>query len=316
MRLSLDALIALDTIDRRGSFAAAAEELHRVPSALSYTIQKLEEDLGIGIFDRSGHRAKLTPSGRTLLQEGRLLLDHARAVEDRVRKLAMGWESEVIIAVDDLVAPEVLYPVFADFYHLAAPTRIKVTVEVLGGCWDALINRRTDLVVGAPGDAPAGSGCVARPLGTVDFVFAVGPDHPLAREEGPLTAQQIGNHRIIVVADSSRNLPPRSIGILSGQEVLTVPSLRAKVAAQVAGLGIGYLPRHLAAPELASGRLLEKRVLESRPLGTLHLAWRAAESGNAIAWLIERLQVIHYPGITPLQEAQAGVSNQGATAFD
>lgn len=300
MRLSLDALIALDAIDRRGSFAAAAEELHRVPSALSYTIQKLEEDLGIGIFDRSGHRAKLTPSGRTLLQEGRLLLDHAHAVEDRVRKLATGWESEVIIAVDDLIAPEVLYPVVADFYRLAAPTRIKLTVEVLGGCWDALISRRADLVVGAPGEAPAGSGCIARPFGTVDFVFAVCPGHPLAREEKPLTAQQIGNHRIIAVADSSRNLPPRSIGLLSGQEVLTVPNLRAKVAAQVAGLGVGYLPRHLAAPELASGRLLEKAVQETRPLGALHVAWRAAEAGNALAWLIERLPETAYPGITPL----------------
>lgn len=309
MRISLDALIALDAIDRRGSFAAAAEELHRVPSALSYTIQKLEEDLGIGIFDRSGHRAKLTPSGRTLLQEGRLLLDHAHAVEDRVRKLATGWESEVVIAVDDLIGPEELYPVCADFYRLAAPTRIRLTTEVLGGGWDALNNRRADLVVGAPGEAPASSGCITRPLGTMDFVFTVCPGHPLAREPEPLTAPQIGNHRIIVVADTSRNLPPRSIGIVNGQEVLTVPSLRAKVAALVAGLGAGYLPCHLAAPELASGRLLEKAVQETRPLGVLHLAWRAAEAGNALAWLIERLQARAYAGVTPFRKVQAELAD-------
>ena len=45
MRLTLDALAVLDAIDRRGSFAAAAEELHRVPSAVTYQVQKLEEDL-------------------------------------------------------------------------------------------------------------------------------------------------------------------------------------------------------------------------------------------------------------------------------
>ena len=50
--ITLDALQTLDAIERRHSFAAAAEELHRVPSAVSYTINKLEEDLGVALFDR------------------------------------------------------------------------------------------------------------------------------------------------------------------------------------------------------------------------------------------------------------------------
>ena len=57
MKLSLDGLLVLDAIARKGSFAAAAEELHRVPSAITYTVQKLEQDLGVTLFDRSGHRA-------------------------------------------------------------------------------------------------------------------------------------------------------------------------------------------------------------------------------------------------------------------
>ncbi|WP_230369313.1 LysR family transcriptional regulator [Paludibacterium denitrificans] len=61
MKLSPDALLVLDAIARNGSFSAAAEELHRVPSTITYTIQKLEQDLDIAIFDRSGHRARLTP---------------------------------------------------------------------------------------------------------------------------------------------------------------------------------------------------------------------------------------------------------------
>ena len=74
MRLSLDALLVIDAIDRRGSFAAAGHELHRVASAITYTVQKLEEDLDVLLFDRRGHRAKLTPAGRELLNEGRHLL--------------------------------------------------------------------------------------------------------------------------------------------------------------------------------------------------------------------------------------------------
>src|SRR6266545_839028 len=64
MPLSLDALTALDAIERRGSFAAAAAELHRVPSAITYQVQKLEQDLDVLLFDRRTHRAKLTPAGR------------------------------------------------------------------------------------------------------------------------------------------------------------------------------------------------------------------------------------------------------------
>ena len=74
MRLSFDALETLDAIASAGSFARAAERLHRVPSALTYTVNKLESDLGVAIFDRSGKRAELTPAGRELLEQGRDLL--------------------------------------------------------------------------------------------------------------------------------------------------------------------------------------------------------------------------------------------------
>ena len=74
MKISLDSLEVLDAIDRKGSFAAAAESLFRVPSAITYTVRKLEEDLGVALFNRSGHRAELTEAGIELLREGRLLL--------------------------------------------------------------------------------------------------------------------------------------------------------------------------------------------------------------------------------------------------
>ena len=50
--LSLEAFEVLDAIDRRGSFAAAADSLYRVPSAVSYTVQKLEQDLGVVLFKK------------------------------------------------------------------------------------------------------------------------------------------------------------------------------------------------------------------------------------------------------------------------
>lgn len=306
MRISLEALIALDAIERRGSFAAAAEELHRVPSALSYTIQKLEDELGVKIFDRSGHRARLTEVGRSLLEDGRQLLDHAHRIESRVRHLSTGWEPEIVIAVDDLVGVETLFPVIDAFYATGAPTRVKLQAEVLGGCWDALVSRRADLVVGAPGDTPAGSGLVVKPMGSVEFVFAVAPHHPLAAEGEPLRPQQIAAHRGVAVADSSRNLPPRSIGMFAGQELLTVPTLQAKLAAQLAGIGVGFLPRPLAQLELRRGTLIEKAVEEPRGAVALHIAWHSQHRSKAIAWLVERLAELAIPGVErPARETDA-----------
>ena len=77
IKLSLDSLEVIDAIARKGSFAAAAESLFRVPSAITYTVRKLEEDLGVALFNRAGHRAELTEAGAELLREGRNLLNAA-----------------------------------------------------------------------------------------------------------------------------------------------------------------------------------------------------------------------------------------------
>jgi hypothetical protein len=80
LRLSLDALLTVDTLARRGSFSAAAKELYRVPSTISYTVSKLEDDLGVQLFERFGPRVVLTPAGEELLKVGRFLLIAAGAL--------------------------------------------------------------------------------------------------------------------------------------------------------------------------------------------------------------------------------------------
>lgn len=299
MRLSLDALLVLDAVNRRGSFAAAAEELHRVTSAVSYAVQKMEQDLDLQIFDRSGHRARLTEAGEALLEGGRELLAHAQRVEDRVRKLAGGWESELVIAVDSLIGFAPLIPVLCDFYALNAPTRLSFSDQVLGGTWDALVARRADLAVGASGDPPSGApfSFATRRLGAVEFVFAVAPHHPLAGAAEPILPELLAGHRTVALADTSRNLPARSSGLSANQETLTVTTPAAKLAAQISGVGIGHLPRAMAAPHLAVGTLVERRLAEPAPLVQLSLAWRSREKGRALNWWIDQLSTRNYPGV-------------------
>jgi DNA-binding transcriptional LysR family regulator len=87
----------MDTIARTGSFAAAARELGKVPSALTYSVRQLEEALDVLLFDRRSRQAQLTAAGEELLEEGRRLLSEIDAVANRVRRVATGWEGQLTI---------------------------------------------------------------------------------------------------------------------------------------------------------------------------------------------------------------------------
>ena len=290
MRISLDALQVLDAIEARGSFAAAAAALNRVPSALTHAVRKLEDDLAVTLFVRAGRRAVLTPAGRLLLEEGRHLLGAAGELECRVQRIATGWEHELRIAVESVLDPDALWPLIADFYKELSGTRLRLSSEVLGGCWDALVSGRADLCIGAPGEPPPEPGYTVRPLGEVDWVFAVAPHHPLAQSAQPVPTATVMEHRMVIVADSSRNLPPRSSGITPGPDALVVSTIRSKVEAQIAGLGVGFLPRHVAAEALAAGTLVALEVEDPKARSRLHFAWRQRDAGKALKWWVSRLE--------------------------
>ncbi len=289
-KLSLDALEVLDAIARKGSFAAAAESLFRVPSAITYTVRKLEEDLGIALFNRDGHRATLTEAGEELLREGRQLLEAASELECRVKRVANGVETHLTIAVNDLFDMSALHPLLEKFYTQAFGTRLKLIREVYGGSWDALTSGRAEISIGAPGDGPPG-GYDTLSMGQIDFVYAVAPFHPLANMSEPLENSTIIQYCAVSAADTSRQLAPRTSGILTGQDVLTVPDMQAKMAAQIRGLGVGYLPRKMAEKAVAQGLLVIKQVAETKPETTSFLAWRG-KGGKAQQWLIKELRLM------------------------
>ncbi len=290
LKISLEALQLLDAIERGGSLAAAAKEMHRVPSTVSYAVGKLEDDLGVPVFERAGQRLVLTETGRALLSEGRELLIAARQLEHKVARIAKGWEAEFTIGMDVLFPPSLLIDEIAAFYQANDSTRLRITQEALSGTWEALLDRRVDLLIGAAGEGPSGGGYVAEPIGSLTFVFAVAPSHPLASVERPLTRADLLAHRVVSVADTARRLPPRTVGLLVGQDTVTVPDLDSKLAFQVAGLGVGFLPAPMALPALRSGLLVEKQVEEPRAPEDFFLVWRSGEQGAALKWWRQRLK--------------------------
>ncbi|MGH8567322.1 MAG: LysR family transcriptional regulator [Gammaproteobacteria bacterium] len=291
-RLTLDALRVLDAIERNGSFAAAADELYRVPSTVTYTVQKLESDLGVALFNRQGQRAVLTEAGCELLEGGRHVLKAAHALESRVKRVAAGWEARLCIAIDGIIPVTDFLQIIEAFYAAGTPTQISLLAEVYGGCWDALMGGRADLVIGAPGEGPPGGGYATFLLGKVEWVFAVVPDHPLAKAPQPLKGAEIAKYRAVVGRDTSQYLSARTSGIYPGQDVLTVPSLEAKIEAQCRGLGVGFLPRCRAEPAFACGRLVICKVEEPKPEHQLWMAWRTEHVGRALSWFTERSEII------------------------
>ncbi len=286
--IRMEALEALDAIARHGSFAAAAAALYRVPSSISYTINQLEYDLGVALFDRSGHRAVLTAAGQVVLDEGRRILMAGAELAAAARRAADDWEPELRLVVDGLIAPAELWPAIDAFSNAHPAISIRVAEEVLGGTWETLLDKRADLAIGI-GNAPSGAGIQRRPFTEVAFAFCCAPSHPLAAQREPISDDERRSHCNIVVADSARHLSPRSAGLLDGQPRLTVASMYSKIDALVHGLGVGYCPRRWVQGALVAGTLVEKQLAEPRAPRTVYVLWRSGERGRALQWFIERL---------------------------
>lgn len=291
--ITLDALRTLDAIDRRRSFAAAADELFRVPSAVSYTVSKLEEELGIELFDRSRRKAELTAVGRLLLEQGRHILTATEELTAMAKQAADGWEMELRLCVDSVLDCEPIYDLIKAFQEVQPRTEVRLIEEVLGGSWDALNAERCDIVIGAEGDPPS-QGFGMHALGHVVFEFAVAAGHPLTLLPQPVELAEIQKYPVVVVADSSRHLPARSTGLLDGRSRIVMPSIERKIEAQCRGLGVGYLPRHRIHEELQTGRLVSIKLEEPRAPQSLSVAWRNTNKGKGLKWFISRLKTMRF----------------------
>lgn len=298
--ITIDALRTLDAIDRRRSFAAAAEELYRVPSAISYTISKLEEDLGVELFDRSRRKAELTAVGRLILEQGRQILVATEELTALAKQTDEGWETELRICIDSLINCEPVYDLIEQFQKLQPRTELRLTEEVLGGSWDALNSEQCDLVIGAEGDPPS-QGFGIHLLGQVEFVFAVSASHPLTDMQQPISLQAIQDYPTVVVTDSSRYLPVRSTGLLDGRSRIAVSSIEHKIATQIRGLGVGYLPKFRIKKELEEGKLKQLMLAETRSPRSISIAWRNTSKGKGVQWFVSQLRQMVFDQDSGLQ---------------
>ena len=261
--LTPDALAMLQTIAEEGSFAGAARALGLVPSALTYRVRQIEDALDVLLFDRSARQAVPT-----------------------------GWEPQLTLAVDGIIARTTLLELVEAFFALQPPTRLKIRDEILSGTLEALTSGQADLSIGVVTEAANTTGIQVKPLGNVPFIYAVAPHHPLATAAEPITDDMLRQHRAIAVADSVQRGGSVTVGLLSGQDVFTVPSMQTKVQAQLRGLGGGFLPEPAVRPYVETGMLVVKRVARPPRQIPVSYAWRTGtrQPGRALQWWLDQLQ--------------------------
>lgn len=288
--LTEDELSMLQAIRSSGSLSRAAAALGKAPSTISYAARQLEARYDALLFDRRRYRLELTPAGKLLAEEAERLMADMSRLNTRVRQIASGWEDRLTIVTDEILEFQTLLPLIADFDKLQSGVGLRITHEVLGGTWGALQEGRADLVIGATNEPPAIAQLRWFELGVMDWVFAVSARHPLAAAPEPLQQDVIQQYRAAVVADTSRSISARTYGVQGGQAQLAVPSMAAKIAAQRAGLAVGWLPRHRVSTLLTRGELVEKQTADPREPNTLYVAWRGKHTGKALDWWAERLR--------------------------
>lgn len=288
--ITIEVLETLDAIDRRGSFAKASEELNKATSAVSYAVQKLEDQLDISLFQRQGRRSVLTPAGQLILQEGRKILSATSRLANSAKEIATGWEPKIRIAMESTLNTRVLFEIFVDFLEAHDGIEIDLSESVLNGGWEALDQDRIELLIGAPGPVPLQKGFRAIPMSDSDLIPVIASAHKyasLARSPEALT-DILPKLRRVITHDTSQLEVTRSEGLRDAGQSFYVQNMDQKVAAIVAGIGIGHLPKERIKAHLESGKLIALK-LNNVTQHQHFIAWKISNKGKGLQALINRL---------------------------
>ncbi|WCX03697.1 LysR family transcriptional regulator [Pseudomonas aeruginosa] len=249
-RVTLDQWRTLQAVVDHGGFAQAAEALHRSQSSISYTVARMQEQLGVPLLRIDGRKAVLTEAGEVLLRRSRQLVKQAGQLEELAHHMEQGWEPEVRLVVDAAYPTARIVRSLSAFMPQSRGCRVLLREEVLSGVEEALIQGAADLAISGliiPGHLGAD-------LSVVEFVAVAHPDHPLHRLQRELTHQDLETQMQVVIRDSGR-LQPRDYGWLGAEQRWTVGSLATAATFVGNGLGFAWLPRHIIERELQSGQL-------------------------------------------------------------
>jgi DNA-binding transcriptional LysR family regulator len=249
-RVTLEQWRVFQAIIEQGGYAQAAAYLHRSQSAVSYSMSRLQEQLGISLLKVEGRKAILTEQGQILLHRSRQLIDEASEIENFAQHLSQGREAEVRLVVDAAFPNDLLMSALSQFASQSQGTRVQLREVILSGASDALVSEEAELVIGV--ETPAGF--LSDPLIEVELLAVARPDHPLHQLEREITSADLAQHMHVVIRDSGEH-EKMDVGWLSTQDRWTVSSIDSAMSAIEHGLGYGWLPSNRLIEALGDGHL-------------------------------------------------------------
>jgi DNA-binding transcriptional LysR family regulator len=250
IRVTLDQWLVFQAIIDEGGFAQAAQALHRSQSSISYAARKLQESLGLQLFQIEGRRAELTEAGQVMLAQSRRLTEQASELELAAKQLSQGWEPSIRLAVENVLPTEIILHTLKRFEPVSRGTRIHLREEVLSGVTDALQDAAVDLAISPI--VPAGY--LHENLIEVEFLAVAHCDHALHQDNGrPYGVERLRHAVHIVIRDSGTR--PRDAGWVQNEQKWTVSSFATAIEMVVKGLGFAWLPRQQIQHLLVEGGL-------------------------------------------------------------
>ena len=294
--VSLDQLRTFIAAADEGSFSAAGRRLRRAQSVVSQTLANLEGQLGVKLFDRSGHLPVLTDQGRALLADARAVAGDVDLLKARAKSLAGGLEPELSAAVDVMFPDAAFTHAVSAFQKEFPATLLRFDIESSAVIEPVLDGRCAIGVVGSWAQLPPQLS--HEPLLTVRVPMVVSPRHPLASRRGRIPITVFAEHiqlSHIDPGDMTQVLAARA----QYPKIWRLSHLGAKLAFLRAGFGFGGMPLHTVQADLASGALVEIMAEDSPPGGhvTEMTAIYRTDSppGPAGRWFIDRLKQAQTP---------------------
>jgi len=301
--LTLDQVSVFLAVVEHGSFSAAARVLNRAQSAVTYVVQKLEEQVDTPLFDRTQYRPTLTDAGRALLPQARRIVEAVGAFRAQARSIAGGLEPELALAVSSLFPMPILAEALRAFREHLPTVTTRIFVESVSGVGRLV---ETDICpLGISATFALQSELLRKvSLMDVDLVMVASATHPLARRPGKLSPEVLRDHVQLVLTDRTTPHDTRDYGVYATQ-TWRLADLSAKHALLIAGLGFGGMPLHLVENDLHAGTLVRLELTEwegaDRPPSVPVCAtWRADKPlGPAARWMMEHLvEITHRPALT------------------
>ena len=266
-----------------GSFSKAAERLCKTTATISYRIKLLEENTGVALFFRTTRSVTLTAAGEHLLSQARDWLSWLESMPSELQQVNDGVERQVNIVINNLLYhPQAVAQLLAWLNERYPFTQFHISRQIYMGVWDSLLYEGFSLAIGVTGTEALANTFSLDPLGSVQWRFVMAADHPLAHVEAPLTAAQLRRFPAVNIEDSARTLTKRVAWRLPGQKEIIVPDMETKIAAHLAGVGIGFLPKSLCQSMIDNQQLVSRVIPTMRPPSPLSLAWRKFGSGKAV----------------------------------